>query len=567
MLATSVASVFLMPPSDLVQLGKFLALNSVMLGNLPALHPGGYFALAHYASPLKHLWSIAVEEQFYLLFPLTLLLIARFAPQRRVTLLALGALLSLAGCIGMSYVYPVINFYIAPSRAWELLLGALLAVAHTNVGRNAASRQVPGLLAAMILIACIPTYGKAQPYPGAYTLLPCIATALLLHAGGDERSWAHRALSSTPLVFIGRISYSLYLWHLPFLSLFIFYNLNRPNAMQRTLLLTGIFLTATASWAWIEQPFRRALLLANRRSFLGVCAAAAILVGVSGSASVFLRGWPQRFLPELQELFRTATGSPASDLRCAFINGRDILEGRICHDPAPRPGAAPVIFWGDSHMQMLQPGFSSLAQSEHIHWQLGAFPACLPLIGVDGFPLNPASAKACANFNEAMIREVWRSKPQVVVLGGRWSMISFHRAPGIAANADKLRYGLESLLRRLPADAKICVVMDVPSLPFDGRHSLAMAFRKGQREPQLALSRQWVTQQQRELDVGLQQVAASGRVRLVDLKDALCTPTICHVIIGGKSMYRDGNHLSSSGAQQVITTFHPCFADIRRQDN
>jgi hypothetical protein len=226
-----------------------------------------------------------------------------------------------------------------------------------------------------------------------------------------------------------------------------------------------------------------------------------------------------------------------------------------------------VLFWGDSHTQMLQPGLDYLARTSDIKWQMAALPACLPLSDVNGFPDDQSRARACREFNDAMVQHVWQARPAVIVLAGRWSVISYYGMPAGSSDAEQLFQGLTSLLQRLPPSISVCVTMDVPTLQFDRRYTIAMAYRKGMREPELAVSRRQVAEQLGGLEAAMRSVAASGRVTLVDLKDALCTPETCHVIVDGESMYRDSNHLSASGARHVIQSLRPCFINSGRSEH
>ena len=234
-LATAIAGAVLYVPDALVNLGKYLAAMPVLLSNVAAwTEGGGYFDPPTRQLALSHLWSIAVEEQFYLVYPLLLLTITRYLPAyRRATLIVLSAF-SLALCIWASHYKPAANYYAAPTRAWELLLGAALALSGTpRIGHRIANECLA--LASLVgLVLVVHLYKQWTLYPGTAAILPCMATAVLITTGASLRpALINRVLSWQPLVFVGLISYSLYLWHQPLLVLVSYYHIEPYYEVER----------------------------------------------------------------------------------------------------------------------------------------------------------------------------------------------------------------------------------------------------------------------------------------------------------------------------------------------
>ena len=218
-LVTAIVAIALFSPDQLVNVGKFLAATPVMLSNVATWTRGDYFAPGVRQLPLSHLWSISVEEQFYLIYPLLLIAITRYRlPYRRLTLVVFASL-SLALCVWASHRAPEANYVFAPTRAWELLLGGMLTIGGVpRIGNRIAAEglAVAGLLGIAIAVHF---YTSAIRYPGTAAMLPCMASAALLATGSGPRpALVNRMLSWPPLVFIGLISYSLYLWHQPLLA-------------------------------------------------------------------------------------------------------------------------------------------------------------------------------------------------------------------------------------------------------------------------------------------------------------------------------------------------------------
>jgi peptidoglycan/LPS O-acetylase OafA/YrhL len=205
--ASAAGAWLLFAPAELTGFGHFVAACAAMLANVAAWNSGGYFDTPWATTPLLHLWSIAVEEQFYLLFPLLFIFMQRLLPARwRVPLIGAAALASLTACVWASYAHPAANYYAAPTRAWELLAGSLLALGAVPVpARRALCDLIAWLALATLLTACL-VFDSRTRYPGLHTLAPALATAALIVTGGAASS-ANRALAFGPLVFAGLLSY------------------------------------------------------------------------------------------------------------------------------------------------------------------------------------------------------------------------------------------------------------------------------------------------------------------------------------------------------------------------
>jgi peptidoglycan/LPS O-acetylase OafA/YrhL len=226
-LVTAIVAVALFTPDQLVSVGKYLAATPVLLSNVATwAERSGYLAPDIRQLPLTHLWSISVEEQFYLLYPLLLIAITRYGlPYRRLTLVVLAAF-SLALCVWASHYRPAANYVLAPTRAWELLLGAVLAIGGTpRIGQWIANEALA--IASLLGMAfVVHLYTEETLYPGTAAMLPCLSTAALIATGSGSRpALVNRLLSWPPLVFIGLISYSLYLWHQPLLTFVSYYRI------------------------------------------------------------------------------------------------------------------------------------------------------------------------------------------------------------------------------------------------------------------------------------------------------------------------------------------------------
>jgi peptidoglycan/LPS O-acetylase OafA/YrhL len=558
-LVTAIVAVVLFTPDELVNVGKYLAATPVLLSNVATwTERRGYFAPGIRQLPLSHLWSISVEEQFYLIYPILLIAITRYRlPYRRLTLVVLAAV-SLAACLWASHHKPAANYFLAPTRAWELLLGATLALGGTpRIGYRIATEglAVASLLAIAIVVHL---YTEETLFPGTAALLPCLATAALLATGSSPRpALVNRMLSWPPLVFIGLISYSLYLWHQPLL-VFASYFRVAPLTPAATAVPLGVaLLVAAASWRLIERPVRARVLMKSTRTLLvgvGVGSAGILLVGLVLWNS---DGFPHRFSPETRGLLVSTIATP--DLvRCVAVPLEQVSAGRVCNY-GPGGSAPKVLVWGDSHALALMPAFNALAKAHGMHTYFVAKYGCLPLL-VPGSPTRvDAAADRCTTFNAAVVEAIARLEPKLIILDGAWAAAdSLPHVPDIAA-------GIEQTVSRLSDYSRsICVVFAVPTLKYAVSHALLVARRRNIPDDFLRLSRADALAQHRDMEHDVRAFAQRSGLKVVDPKDALCPADSCLYKAGGRSLYLDDSHLSVYGALFVASTLEPCFADDRR---
>lgn len=238
----------------------------------------GYFEESAELNPLLHTWSLAVEEQFYLFFPLFLVFIWRFGKQKAFWFIVGLSLCSLVLAEWGWRVKPQANFYLAPTRAWELFVGSL--VAFMMYKRAPVSCNLRAILGLLFIVMAIFLYDKSTPFPSVYTLLPVVGTALIL--GYSRTTFVGKVLSLRPIVFVGLISYSAYLWHQPIFSFFRY--LSKSLELSANQILAGLalcFALSYLSWRFIETPFRGSKYL-SRGPFILISLFIALFLGIMG---------------------------------------------------------------------------------------------------------------------------------------------------------------------------------------------------------------------------------------------------------------------------------------------
>ncbi len=286
-----------MLPGELRLFGQNSIAVSLFASNILFWRTTNYFSPRSEDNPLLHTWSLAVEEQFYIFFPLMLWLIWRFGPRSLIAMIVVTALISLGISEWGWRNSPTANFYLLPTRAWELMAGSLCAVALQT--RKVGNNQGLALLGMGMVLAAMAFFDEGTPFPSLYGLLPVVGVVLIILCAGPQ-TWVGRALSTKVIVGIGLISYSAYLWHQP---LFAFARLHAesgpPLWVMGTLALLSLVL-AVFSWKFVEQPFRHrdGGVLPTQRSVFVASGAGLLGFIALGSALFFSNGWLTRYAPE-----------------------------------------------------------------------------------------------------------------------------------------------------------------------------------------------------------------------------------------------------------------------------
>lgn len=561
--AVALGGWLLLLPEELKRLGKHLTAAPLFLSNLATWSDGNYFAFDPFA-PLEHLWSVAVEEQFYLVYPVTLLLLARWLPgHRRLTLLTLAGL-SFAACLWTSRYHVAVGYFAAPTRAWELLMGALLALSQPLLMPRPI-RELLAFAAVATLALAVHVYDAMRvPYPGIYTLAPCLATAILLVTGQADGVFANRVLAWRPLVFVGLISYSLYLWHQPLLVYGKYYHITPLSPEIVLLVLMSTFVCATLSWRYIERPVRMRSVLRSNRALAVAALVASCAVAMLGLVYWRADGSAWRFEPVARRLIPSQLDPTIVD--CLIRKATELAGGRLCEFGDLSVDASRVLLWGDSHALALLPAFRDIAMADHLHLYFAVKSSCRPVLAGLDAPRNGASGGSCAEFNAAIDAAMQRIAPTRVILAARWSgddRLQLAAADSLPSGESPLAAVMRATIATIASrqQAKVCLVFDVPTLKQWGAYALVMAQRRHLPDDFIAATRAEAIQASQDFERQLRDFARQGLVRVVDPKEVLCTSQHCLYKADGRSLYVDDNHLSAAGARFIESSLASCFDD------
>ncbi len=347
-------------PEDFLAFAKALVATTCFLSNFFFLHhssTGGYFANISDFQALLHTWSLAVEEQFYLLFPALLLLLVRWTKQRAAKLLFVVAIISFAFSIWLTHHNPSAAFYMLTSRAWELLVGSLLALKAVPPIKMRFVRELSAAVGLALILCADFLFTSQTPFPGPSAFLPCFGAWLIIYAGEQaSTTWANAILSFPPLVFIGVISYSLYLWHWPLIVFSQYFSASNLTNAETIGVIIASILMAFISFEFVESPFRgHGSAFSRRQVFsLGFAASAAALV--VGLFIYRTNGAPQRYDASTRQLV-LENSARRLDYQDVCGNWRtdphSLSDVKFC---TFGPNAdRKILFWGDSHVQQLYP--------------------------------------------------------------------------------------------------------------------------------------------------------------------------------------------------------------------
>lgn len=529
-----VAASVLFLPGDFEDVPKSALSALLFSANLWFFTQSGYFQGAAETMPLLHTWSLGVEEQFYIVFPWALMLIALAARRWRNTLVCAGAIASLAWAVAVQDRGDGFAFYMLPTRAWELLAGSLLALGAVPMVRSRSAREAWSWTGIVLILFGVFAYDKQTVFPGLAALPPVLGAALLIHCA--EGTAAGRMLSWKPAVWIGLLSYSLYLWHWP-LIVFTEYAQDAPlSPLQSVGVVAVSMLIAWASLKWIETPWRDRK-RHSRRGIFAMSTAGLALLGSACLVLVSFGSWASRFPVEVEQIAVSAEErSPVRDicLRTEFAppDKRCTLGAAVAPD---------AMLWGDSHG--VEYAWVLGLQAERLGQSIAqrTLGSCAPLSG-----FSDAVSPDCALFNKAVLAEI-ESDPSIrtVYLAGYWTEERYRQANAVA-RLGKTIAQLQALGR------KVVLIGPVPTQPHDVPRALerTAAYDLSPPTPQSAaryrVRTAWFTD-------NYPRWRARG-VTIVDPSRALFTGQESRIYAGGKVLYFDSHHLTLAGAELVLET-------------
>ncbi len=521
-------------PQDFKALAHQVLAAQTYVANIYFWRTVNYFGFPAADVQLLHTWSLAVEEQFYLLFPLAMLLVWRFARRHLVLCLVVVALLSFALNLWFVGRKPEATFYLMPPRAWELLAGALLALLPTRWWQAPRGVQLAVGVAGLGCIAvALLTHERSTPFPGWFALWPVAAGVALLWSGSGSHVLS-RVLSHPVITYIGKISYPLYLVHWPVNVYAANAQVDGYHAGWRAAMLLLSIALAAAIYHFVEQPVRqRRVLRADRPMFRAYLATTAASVAAA-SAVFFTQGVPQRYSPEVLRLAAYASDRGPAFSECEY-------GAALCTIGDPR--AEPTwLVYGDSHAWATRAVFDQWLKRSGRSAYFAFLHACPPLNSV----VRANERDDCAQFNARMLQAI-AQKPSVrkVFLVSVWAMDDDGQSSPDGRPGWRDQLG-QTLAAWHGLGKQVYVWEPVPGALGHVPRFMAAAVHTGQAqvlEPTLARYRD----RHSAFFSALQTQAATVAGRFSP-SAALCRDERCSVTIDGQPAYFDNNHITHSSA-------------------
>jgi peptidoglycan/LPS O-acetylase OafA/YrhL len=555
-LASLVGGWFFYFPIDFNFLGKSVVAQTFLSSNIFFWLHTGYFASDNDTKPLLHTWSLAVEEQFYLLFPLLLLLLARQKRFSTVRGIAWVAAISFALNVAGTHWLPSAAFYLLPGRAWELMVGAFLAAIPESKSRNWQLNEAIAISGVGLILFSVACYSNATKFPGLAALPPCLGTALIIFAGSAAKpTWVGRMLSLKPVVFVGLISYSLYLWHWPLL-VFAQYNstqidMGPLSRRLRAALLLASALLAVLSWKWVEMPFRKRRLCARRPQIFAFAAGTALTLVLLGLTVYWKQGMPFR-LPEKALVFESYRG------HYAFRNETTVAQAAAGTFPqlgvatADRP--VEVLIWGDSHAMALAPVIDELCRRYAVRGVEATHSSTAPILDYSSHASIYSLHEDSQAFGQSVVDFVVKNHVKAVIITAQWCSYEPSELVG-----EKLAETVKTLRA---AGASVYVVKDVPCPGYYVPRVAALTVLHHGDVSRLDVSPEKYAGDNKDYDPIFAHLDRVGAKVLDPSKYLLNERGRYDVIRGDKVLYFDYGHLTVEGAELLAPMFEPVFRGV-----
>jgi peptidoglycan/LPS O-acetylase OafA/YrhL len=532
--------------SDFQQLAEEVLATQFYVANIYFWRNVNYFGLQAGDIYLLHTWSLAVEEQFYIVYPLLLVLVLKLAPRRAPWIVLAATIASF--CLNLAFVgaKPEATFYLMPTRAWELLIGALITWV-PRVSRGVLA-QLLGAAGVLLVISAVAGHTPETRVPGVFALLPTLGAAGLILAGSVPSAWSTRVLSAPPMVAIGRMSYSLYLVHWP-VNVFASQELGEGYTLGWRLAMMALcFLISGLLYRTVEIPFRDGKWLLPSRRFLRTYGAG-VLASLGLCATVIAtHGIPERLPLEVARIGAFADDRPSD--RCPeFHPSVDSLAPPLCSLGAPdRPQE--WLVWGDSHAWAAQEAIDLWLKRSGQAGRFAFMHSCPPLWGV----YIPRDGAACHALNDAMMAAALHD-PQVkkVFLVSTWRQgagwLTTEQAPRLSLQESLALFNrqFDATVRELQAHGKEVYVWEpLPGARGHVPRRAAAALMHGD-SPRLDFS----AAEYREQTDFFFQALQRNRAYIAGTfspSQVLCQSGTCASILDGQPVYYDNGHLARSGA-------------------
>jgi peptidoglycan/LPS O-acetylase OafA/YrhL len=530
--------------SGINEIGKSVASSIFFSSNILFYFSNGYFDTSLTSNPVLHTWSLSVEEQFYIIFPIFMFSIRSLSQGRQRWVLIIAAAMSFVASAVQVYVEPTGAFYMVYFRAWELLVGGLVAIGVFPVIRQQLALEAIALAGLAAIVVALRFYDKTTPFPGLAAVLPCVGASAIIYAGGCSGNMVSRLLGLPPVRFIGLISYSLYLWHWP---LFVFYTrfYDLVGAAKKELLVVAI-IVATASWWFVERPFRQKPYRLGQHATLGT--ALGVMVVTAGIAMslgpIRASYWPEPGTLEKFVAYESYDADASMRVGTCFLTAGFNSFSWYKPDECLRLSKVErnVLIVGDSHAAHLWVGYQTAFPD--VNFLQATASGCVPVE-------SPSGEARCRDLMLYIFRKFLPANHvDTIILSGRWK--SSDVAQAVATAGDLRKYATR-------------VVISGPIQEYDGALPRLLAHAATAGEDFTQMVSRHLLPAPKATDRIFAAASLPDGVTYVSVYNALCTPN-CRPILGDDVPVQfDYGHLTKEGAIYLARQVGPLALGMTRQ--
>lgn len=528
-----IGSYFILLPDYFVNFSKSISATSVFISNLFFWKDSGYFSADALSKPLLHTWSLSVEEQYYIFSPIFTYLVYRYCPKYVFWTFLIVLLSSLGLSIYATDKAPTANFFLPVTRAWELLIGAMLAQTPPPRIQKKWIAEALGLVGLACLVYPVIVYNEATPFPGTAAILPCLGAALLIYSGTDHSTLISKALAIRPVNVVGKMSYSLYLVHWPVIVGFYYLTLSRPDVSQFFYIILLTFGLGYISWQFVEKPFRHISIETHLKKLLWGGVITIAFLFALGQIGVMNKGFPHRFSDFNQ--IKISGNEQWNKGTCFLDNNSDykIWQQDKCN-LTPHTNGKKVLLWGDSFAAQYAPGI--VANQSDIQYNLLQYTmaGCPPILSYYSY-----ARPNCMPFNKHAIDLIRDQKFDAVILSAKWTDLhsrGFDELNSTLSELDKL-------------GVPVIVIGQSPEFSIDVQIIKYHQKDKDTRHPDA-----WHVFFDLKINQELEDIAGSDR--FISPMASLCEGAICPFYKDG-FLFEDYGHFSVKGSTEATHAYFP----------
>ncbi|MBH0110862.1 acyltransferase [Salinibacterium sp. NG22] len=521
-------------------------------------------------SPYLHMWSLGVEEQFYVLWPLLIIAAAAFARRRgvsiqRILLVAFSVTIVLSFALSLYWTQtaPAAAFYLLPTRAWEFAAAGLVAMLSTKFLGAPALRATMIVVGGVVLLGTVFLLTEAAPFPGFAALLPVVATILIILGGrtreGETQVWPARLLAIAPMQWVGKLSYSWYLWHWPFIVLAGVAFETQTSWVLGTAALASLG-AAVLTYYLVENPIRfsPALTQSLRRTF--IAAATVTALGLAAAVGSYVQGGIAA------EKFGTIEQARSERPNHDCDRSSTVVDGVTLCEMGALESTTTIALIGDSHAGQWKEALGEAAEQENIRLVVRWFRSC-PAIGIDTVNSNGVWTVECPPFvsDTAMVLETLQPDAVVIAQAEAYDGRIINAQGEELSSAEEIALWKDSFSRTLSALSSVTpstgFIQDNPRLDYDPNTCLV---RAGSTAESCASPRDEALDGTAVLQAASMSVISDSQVSFVfTTNDTLCSD-ICKVMDDGVPVYQDYNHLSRQWTMTQVPELRAFLASLVR---